>query len=154
MEANYQNKPCCTWKPTVAGILTIIVGALNIIVGIAASAWGSLATMRNWYMFGNGARLGSRAALIVGIILIVIGIISVIGGISALKRRKWGLALAGAILALFPPPAIVLGILSIIFLALSKHEFNQIASTTSGGTIIKPETKSGDGSSVTPTDKV
>jgi len=33
------------------------------------------------------------------------------------------MALAGAIFALFPPPAVIFGILSIIFLAISKREF-------------------------------
>jgi hypothetical protein len=55
---------------------------------------------------------------------IVIGAVSVlqlIGGIFALQSRKWGLALTGSILSLFP--SILLGILAIIFTGLTKKEF-------------------------------
>jgi hypothetical protein len=81
--------------------------------------------MGGWYRFGH---MGFGITAGVGAVLIVIGIVSVIGGAFALRRRLWGLSLAGAILALFPPRLIVLGILSIIFLALSKGEFDQSGS--------------------------
>jgi len=41
------------------------------------------------------------------------------------KRRCWGLALAGAICALLIPPQLILGILAIIFVILGKDEFEQ-----------------------------
>jgi len=56
-------------------------------------------------------------------VLIVLGIVSLVGGIFAVQRRIWGVALAGAICALFPPPVIILGILAIVFVALGKREF-------------------------------
>lgn len=108
-----------TWKPTTAGILTLINGVLNVIVGIVFAAlsgligstwWGSMMGMAGWGWFGP-----------FGAAFIVIGIISIIGGIFAIQRRVWGMALAGAICALFP--AIIFGILSIIFVALGKKEF-------------------------------
>jgi hypothetical protein len=129
MEATSQNKPCCTWKPTTAGILTIIAGAINVIAGIVVLVWrrfDMMGMMGDWYRFGGHMGFGITAG--VGAVLIVIGIVSVIGGAFALRRRLWGLSLAGAILALFPPRLIVLGILSIIFLALSKGEFDQSGS--------------------------
>ena len=103
-----------TWKPTTAGILTIVAGVLNVIVGIVIAAVG---TALQSLFFGLGW-LGA-----IGAPLIIIGIVSIVGGIFALRRRIWGLALAGAICALFPPPIAILGILSIIFLALSTREF-------------------------------
>ena len=111
-----------TWKPTTAGILSIVAGALNLIAGIIVISLGA-ACLSPWtgYM-GTMGMMGWWFGAI-GIPLIVIGIVSIIGGSFALKRRLWGLALAGAICALFPPPVIVLGILSIIFLALSQKEF-------------------------------
>ena len=54
--------------------------------------------------------------------LIVIGVVAIVGGVYALRRRIWGLALAGSICALMGPWAI-LGILAIIFVALGKSEF-------------------------------
>ena len=50
----------------------------------------------------------------------VLGILAVGGGISAIKRKSFGLSLAGAICAL---PSVILGILAVIFVALGKREF-------------------------------
>jgi hypothetical protein len=104
-----------TWKPTTAGILSIIAGVLNLIVGIALAAAD---VMLLGPMIGIPV-LGPLAA-----VLIVLGIVSLVGGIFAIQRRIWGVALAGAICALFPPPVIILGILAIVFVALGKREFS------------------------------
>ena len=59
--------------------------------------------------------------LIAAIFLLIVGILPIIGGIYALQRRKWGLALAGSIAAIFGSS--LMGILATIFTALSKDEF-------------------------------
>ena len=101
-----------TWKPTVAGILAIIAGVIEVITGTVwatgAGFWGGI--------FGMGWLSAIFAPLI------VFGIIAIVGGIYALKRRIWGLALAGSIFALIGP-WFILGILAIIFVALGKSEF-------------------------------
>jgi hypothetical protein len=51
----------------------------------------------------------------------VVGILAIVGGIYALQRKIWGLALAGSIAAFFP--SWILGIAAIVFIALSKNEF-------------------------------
>jgi hypothetical protein len=88
--------------------------------------------------------------LIIGVPLVILGIVALVGGISAIRRRSFGLSLAGAICALplaflgwylvfsglagvdfFPSLAVVicglasvsLGILAVIFVALGKREF-------------------------------
>jgi hypothetical protein len=58
--------------------------------------------------------------IIVGGLFFILGILSVVGGISAVKRKSFGLSLAGAICAI---PSGLLGILTIIFVALGKREF-------------------------------
>ena len=73
-----------TWKPTAAGMLCIIAGIIGVIPGIVAVMADSSIGM-----------LGAPS--------IVPGIIAIIGGIYSLKRRGWGLALAGSICALFGP---------------------------------------------------
>jgi len=60
--------------------------------------------------------------LAAGIIALVFGIIALVGGIYAIKRRRWGLALAGAILSI--PIQGVMGVLAIIFVSLGKREFD------------------------------
>jgi hypothetical protein len=101
-----------TWKPTVAGILAIIAGALQVIFGAVFATgvgfWGGIVGM------------GWLSAIFAP--LIVLGIVAIIGGIYALLRKIWGLALAGSICAVIGP-WFILGILAIIFVALGKGEF-------------------------------
>jgi len=103
-----------TWKPTTAGILSIVAGVLNLIVGIALAATDVMLL---------GPIIGLPVLGPLAAVLIILGIVSLVGGIFAVQRRIWGMALAGAICALFPPPVIILGILAIVFVALGKREF-------------------------------
>jgi hypothetical protein len=57
-----------------------------------------------------------------GVPLIVLGIIAIVGGVSALRRKSFGLSLAGAICGL-PSPFWLLAILAVIFVARGKREF-------------------------------
>ena len=130
-----------TWKPTTAGVLTIIEGSMRIALGcvmIVGSRWivalGGM-DLSSWIgekagMYGLGAAdlqamltqiLGASSAVLlaIGIVVLVFGAIALAGGISAIKRRRWGLALAGAILSL---PGI-LAVLAIIFVSIGKKEF-------------------------------
>jgi len=50
----------------------------------------------------------------------VLGIVAIIGGISAIRRKWFGLSLAGAVGAL---PSVIPGILAVIFVALGKRQF-------------------------------
>ena len=89
-----------TWKPTAAGSLTISAGVLGLIVGIVLVSISPL--------------------FMVGLVAIIISIVDMAGGLCALKRRAWGLALAGSICSV----PCWLGIPAIILIALSKHEFS------------------------------
>ena len=100
-----------TWKGTTAGILTLIGG----ICGIAVGGLALLGTTFLAELTGIGWLAG------IGGGLIAIGIIALIAGIFTLRRKSWGFALAGAILALFP--IIPLGVLAIIFVSMGKKEF-------------------------------
>jgi len=101
-----------TWMPTTAGILTVISGACHLLIGLTALVWAEL--IGDFFgIFGFG---------IIGVPYIIIGIISIIGGVFAIKRRTWWLALVGAIFALMWPSSLF-GVLSIIFVCISKKEF-------------------------------
>lgn len=102
-----------TWKPTTAGILCIIAGAIGLLSGMTVAVIGSIAGAYIGVPLWTGA---------VGVPFIVSGILSIVGGIYALKRRIWGLALAGSICALWSG-YLILGILAIIFVAMGKDEF-------------------------------
>ena len=101
-----------TWKPTAAGVLAIIAGALALIIGLLFAAGVGL----------MGGIFGMGWLSVIFAPLIVFGIIAIVGGVCALSRRIWGLALAGSICALIGP-WFLLGILAIIFVSLGKGEF-------------------------------
>lgn len=134
-----------TWKPKAGGILSIISGCIQIWWGIMAAFFGG-------FMKGLGAGFAggvemweswtgqiapeiapmvpdvmgiiATTALVIAIVLITFGVIALIGGIYAIKRRRWGLALAGAILSFpFLPLGGILGLLAIIFVSRGKEEF-------------------------------
>ncbi len=67
--------------------------------------------------------ISAHVLIVLGIISLVFGVISLVGGIQSIRRKAWGLALAGSILAI--PASAVLGILSIIFVSIGKQEFTQ-----------------------------
>jgi len=109
-----------TWKPTVAGILSIVAGTLGIIAGILVATLGTI----------GGGVLGALDLPFIGGLVaaatavpLALSAVAIVGGVYALKRRVWGLALAGAICALLIPPIFVLGMLAIIFVAMGKDEF-------------------------------
>lgn len=101
-----------TWMPTAAGVLMLIAGILGMLRGVGELIGGLFA--QGFFRF-IGLELG-------GWLSIVLAIVVFIAGLMALGRKMWWLALAGAILA-----AVhfwLLGILAIIFVALSKKEFD------------------------------
>ena len=86
-----------TWKPTVAGIINLVVASIAIGYLIAAAiGYGS------WYSFA----------------FLPLCVPPLAGGICALRRKVWWLALVGSFFGLFP-----VGLVSIILIALSKEEF-------------------------------
>ena len=85
-----------TWKPTVAGIICIIAGTIGAITVIAVSV------MTLFLMADNPeARLSIDDFIVkVWMLAPIAVVIPIAGGIYALRRRVWGLTLAGAICAL------------------------------------------------------
>jgi hypothetical protein len=114
-----------TWKPTTAGILTIIAGAAGIVGGALIVLFGGILGLVS-ALAGTLGEIAISGALggILGMIggaSIGLGIVALIGGIFALRRRRWGLALAGAICATACMTS--LGILAIIFVSMGRREF-------------------------------
>jgi hypothetical protein len=105
-----------TWKPTAAGVLSILVGAF-----ICQFQTGKAV---------HAHSLTWPLAIAVAV-TDAIGVLAILGGISALRRKVWGLALAGAICAVFPPHFYgrliwtpVLGVVAVVLVVLSKSEFS------------------------------
>jgi hypothetical protein len=60
--------------------------------------------------------------LIILVPFLALLVVAVLGGISALQRKRWGLALAGSIISLLPFN--LLGLVALILIALSRNEFD------------------------------
>jgi hypothetical protein len=117
-------KTGATWQPLTAGILDLIIGVPALISGILialAVAW----VPSEFEEFGVAGAIGLGAAVI-----IIFAIVAIVGGIFALRKRVWGMALAGSILAFlvglcfYIAPGILLGIPAIVFTALGKKHFS------------------------------
>jgi hypothetical protein len=117
---------------TTGGILSIIGGAFEVIGGgimvglviahrelfglVGHGVWGGTPAI----LFGPFGFVDLILLIIVGVPLLVLGIVGIVGGTSAIRRKSFGLSLAGAICAL---PSAILGILAVTFVALRKREF-------------------------------
>ena len=109
-----------TWKPTTAGILTIIAGCIGLLIGMGLAVGLGIAGVLIDMIPGF---IGGGLLVLIAVPAIILGVVAIAGGVYALKRRLWGLALAGSICALIGP-WFLLGILAIIFVSLGKREFN------------------------------
>ena len=108
-----------------AGVLEIISGILNFIVLISLIVAGIVARGIHyaWWGIPNGPGIEITMAVLIPLTLVsaIVCIFTMAGGISALQRKKWGLSLTGAILSIFP--SLLLGVLAVIFISLTKDEF-------------------------------
>lgn len=123
-------------SPTAVGVLSVVSGGLGLLIGagiiLMAVFFGSLDFYEMYsqeiFPYDNYPFDFLQAIFLGwGIITLLLAILATIGGIYALQRRYWGLALAGsiaAILVFFPT-----GIAAIIFVALSRNEFDHKSSS-------------------------
>ena len=115
-----------TWKPTTAGVLNIVTGALSIFGAFALGIGLVVINSGSQFIFTQrdmpfALPVATTMLAISLVFSLVFTVLTIVGGVFALQRKQWGWALAGsivAILATFP-----LGVLSTIFVALSKEEF-------------------------------
>lgn len=121
MEGKQPRLPEKTWKPVVGGTLALVAGYTNILLGIMAWIGGFKGVT-----FLGLASATSGFGVGLGIVLVVLGLISVIGGIYALSRRGYPAALIGSVAALFPSPAMIPGVLSLLSVGLGRKEFQHM----------------------------
>jgi hypothetical protein len=112
---------------TAGGILSIMAGILEINAGVLIFFIRGIMPYQPWlFPFVLCIQTPDVEAptylwpMFTGGLLLALGILAIAGGISAIRRKKFGLSLAGAICAL---PKGILGILAVIFVALGKREF-------------------------------
>ncbi|UCH51926.1 MAG: hypothetical protein JSV54_04060, partial [Chloroflexota bacterium] len=84
-----------TWKPLAAGALDIIFSIISAIFSVGFLGVASCAT-------NLGDTSSSKFLGGIAVVLLAIAFLACAGGISAIKRRRWWLAVTGSIVALFP----------------------------------------------------
>jgi hypothetical protein len=107
--------------PKIAGIWLIVTGSIAVVVVLVTAFFLWAVAQGLAVGFGDPGNAPLPIILVIGLILAVPGIIALIGGLNALKRRRWGLALAGSICAMLYFN--VLAVPALVFLVLSKKEF-------------------------------
>ena len=119
------------------GVMSILAGILQLIIGGGLiGCWLLGSVIENFLLsvtiyipgfwpilkqhilyllsFGDDVSIG---CVIAGGLSLILGIIALVGGISAMRRKRFGLSLAGAICAL---PSGIMGILAVIFIVMGK----------------------------------
>jgi uncharacterized membrane protein len=112
--------------PVAGGILSLITGLLSSIGGTLVILILSLIfAMPDLFGYGSGS--GNFPVFIFWVAFLpylAISIMAIIGGIYSIKRRRWGLALAGAICAILTMWAWAIGVAAVVFVALARNEFD------------------------------
>lgn len=114
-----------THKATVAGALDVVAGIAGLMGGIpllvlalvGSGVVGSLADPELKPL----AIIPLALFLPLALLCFLGGLLAIVGGIAAFNRRRWGLAVAGSIAAVFG--FFPLGIAAIIFTILAEPEF-------------------------------
>jgi hypothetical protein len=118
--------PGKTWKTRAAGVLAIVSGVLGVTEWVTVAVLEVLAL--GWLPMGSLEGLGAIVAAAFTI-AIATGIVAIVGGVFALKKRRWRLALAGSICAIFSVifvPVLLnlpLAIAAIVLVVLGRSEF-------------------------------
>jgi hypothetical protein len=120
-----------TSKATVAGILDITAGAFALVGAVPLLAFGlGGAVLLGVVPDADANRVAFLPAVIflpLALLALVTGIVAVAGGIAALNRRRWGLAVVGAVaavLAFFP-----VGVAAVVFTILAESEIRTTGET-------------------------
>jgi len=112
-------------KATVAGILDIVAGVFGFVGAVPLLVLGlggaALLTSVPDPDANRVAFLPLALFLPLAVLGFLAGLVAVVGGVSALNRRRWGLAVAGAIAAVFG--FFPVGVAAVIFTILAESEF-------------------------------
>jgi hypothetical protein len=114
----------------VGGILSIVAGGIGCLLALAVillavvlrAYGGGTYFYDSYYVEDQVFLLMTIVYAACGVIGLVISALAIVGGVFGIKRKNWGMALAGSIagvLTFFP-----CGIVAVIFTALGKSEFN------------------------------
>jgi hypothetical protein len=123
-ETNTQHYP--RWMPTAGGVISIVAGSLGLVGSIFLLVFSNVVgsdVVRQFYPSSVWQNWGWPVVIvgIAAVLFIIIDLLAIVGGIFAVLRRNWGWALAGGICAVLASR--LLGIFGLVFIALSRKEF-------------------------------
>ena len=119
-------------KAKLGGIFSIISGAFGVLylVAFLFLFFFFRAIINSELGIVSGSDLTDRQVLtlvgliygVIGLFYALLGTLAIISGVYALKKRYWGLALAGAIAGAIT--FLPCGVVAIVFISMGKSEFN------------------------------
>ena len=115
-----------TWKTKTAGILAIVAGVVTVIEFVFV---GVLVIPKLGWLEVMSVLSESGIVAVAFAVVMASAIVAIVGGVFALKRKRWRLALAGSICAIFSlmfVPVLLnvpLAIASIVLVVLGRGEF-------------------------------
>jgi len=113
-------------KAGFGGTLILVSGILAILTGLYMIVDPNVFIR----MFSDiGYTLTNDIIMVSGAVEIIFGAIAVAGGFMAIKRKAWGLAVVGGILAFLASGGLflgaLLGLIGLIFVVLGRREFTR-----------------------------
>ena len=105
-------------EKTIAGILLLVSAGAKLLGAVGVLAVGLFVPVPSSFA---GFPIGWLIVLVFVLLSIAAIAVVIAGGVSSLQRKRWGLALAGSIVAILPFS--LLGIAATVLVALSKDEF-------------------------------
>jgi hypothetical protein len=115
-----------TWRTTTAGILAIVAGVVTVIEFVFV---GVLVIPKLGWLEVMSVLSESGIVAVAFAVAMASAIVAIVGGVFALKRKRWRLALAGSICAIFSlmfVPVLLnvpLAIAAIVLVVLGRGEF-------------------------------
>ena len=113
-----------TSKSTVAGVCDIVAGIMGLVGGLPLVGSGVLAALPEPEVRPLAA-IPLALFLPLALMCFLSGVVAIAGGIAAFNRRRWGLAVAGSIAAVFG--FFPVGIAAVVFTILAEPEFRAVA---------------------------
>jgi len=112
--------------PKLAGLLIIIAGSVGILGGAIMIIMFNILRAYHFEMGDMERYMGNPALWLIFMLYLILNCTAIIGGAMSIKRKAWNMALTGAICSLVTIWGWSLGVISLVFLIISKDEFEKI----------------------------
>ncbi len=109
----------------VGGVLSIVAGGVGVfwaVFLVFVNTWFEYSTHVNESQYDDFFSFIFFFYAVIGTIVLFISVLGIIGGIYALRRKRWGLALAGAIASCLT--FLPCGVPAVVFVSMGKPEFS------------------------------